>query len=57
MCHNVAREHFLSRHEKGQNIGYCVSAVSANAGALAMALVLIVMCVLGAMAAFEQQEL
>jgi len=38
-------------------LGTSSDPVTANGGALAMALVLIVMCILGAMAAFEQQEL
>ncbi len=38
-------------------LGTSSDPVAANGGAIAMALVLIVMCVLGAMAAFERQEL
>jgi ABC-2 type transport system permease protein len=38
-------------------LGTSPDPVTANGGAIAMALVLIVMCVLGAMAAFERQEL
>jgi len=38
-------------------LGTSSDPVAANGGALAMALVLVVMCVLGAMAAFERQEL
>lgn len=38
-------------------LGTSSDPVTANGGALAMALVVVVMCVLGAMAAFERQEL
>jgi ABC-2 type transport system permease protein len=38
-------------------LGTSSDPITANGGALAMALVLVVMCVLGAMAAFERQEL